>query len=537
MNGSIKNKSFTTFNTYYLNSWYFKHYFCPLKCISMLNKRFLILLVLSISAFISYGQHIHNENCGVSIEDQIMSELLHPNDFKGDLAKLRNDVTYVPVKFHLTANDNGSGRLETIHVLNQLCILNRDYAASNIVFYIYEGISYINQTNIYQSAGTNRNAVQSKKSNKAVNIFITQNADLDNTSSGGTTLGFYSPQGDYIVVRKQELAAKTNTLSHEIGHFFNLRHTFYGWEGAPYDKNTHGETVTFATVPGGIPNIPVELVDGSNCLSAADMICDTPPDYNFGLTAGNCSFNTILYDRNQDRVIPMKENQMGYFRDCDTFRFTEGQTDKMLANFNSTTRSYIRSSYVPNQSEITVAPILHFPEEGDTIVDFASILFDWDEVPGASEYLIEIRGSNQYQSAILKETEYLATSLRKNNKYFWTIKPFSDGNGCATVTTSNFRTGDGTSSTYEIAELKSISIVPNPVIDASYINVIVHIDDAVKADFQILSLFGQIISSTTHTLDIGQNNVSINTNVLNSGVYILNIKVDGRNSFTKFVVQ
>lgn len=503
----------------------------------MLNKRIFIILVFSITTFFLQGQHIHNANCGVTIEDQLEAELLHPNDFRGDLSALRNDITYVPVKFHLTANNDGSGRLETIHVLNQLCILNRDFASSNIVFYIYEGFSFIDQTAIYESAGNNRNAVQSKKSNKAVNIFITQNADLDNNTSGGTTLGFYSSQGDYIVVRKQELAGKTNTLSHEIGHFFNLRHTFYGWEGAPYNKDIHGEIVAFNTVPGGIPNIQVELVDGSNCEVAADMICDTPPDYNFGLTAGNCSFSTVVFDKNEERVIPMKENQMGYFQDCDTFRFTEGQTNRMLTNFNSTTRSYIRSSYVPNQDEITDVPVLLTPQTEEKLAAYENIKLDWDDIPNASSYLVEIKGINQYYSVVVKMSEYIIPVLKKNNRYSWTVMPFNEANGCATVTTSNFRTGDGTSSTYDIEELKSVTIAPNPVMEASTFSVSVYSDDAVKADFKILTLFGQTVSSNLQSLDFGQNTIPMNTNELKCGVYILNINVNGRNSFTKFVVQ
>ncbi|MEZ4948184.1 MAG: hypothetical protein R2784_02135 [Saprospiraceae bacterium] len=35
---------------------------------------------------------------------------------------------------------------------------------------------------------------------------------------------------------------------------------------------------------------PTELQDGSNCTTAGDKICDTPPDYNFGLINGNSCY-------------------------------------------------------------------------------------------------------------------------------------------------------------------------------------------------------------------------------------------------------
>lgn len=503
----------------------------------MLNKRILVSLVFSITTFFSYSQHVHDKNCGVSIEDQLLAEMLHPNDFKGDVSSLRNNTIYVPIKFHLTANDNGTGRLDYIHVLNQLCILNRDFASSNIVFYIYEGFSLINQTDIYQAAGTNRNAVQAKKDGKAINVFITQNADLNNNSSGGTTLGFYSPQGDYIVIRKQEVANQSNTLSHEIGHFFNLRHTFYGWEGAPYRIEDHGQTVTFTTVPGGIANIQVELVDGSNCLTAADMICDTPPDYNFGLTASNCAFFTVVFDRNNDRIFPMKENQMGYFRSCDTFRFTEGQTDRMLINYNSTTRNYLKSSYIPNITEITDAPVLNIPEKNEKLTEYTNVLFDWEDVPGTTTYLIEIKGSNQYYSAFTTSSEYTAPELKKNNTYFWTVKPFNDAYGCAPVTTSNFRTGDGTTSTYDIVEVKNVVITPNPVNNSSNVQISLFTNETENAQIEVLSMVGQRLKTFTYRLEAGQNTIPFDIKDLNTGIHILNIKVNGRNSFAKFVVK
>ncbi|MCH2142395.1 MAG: right-handed parallel beta-helix repeat-containing protein [Phycisphaerales bacterium] len=46
-----------------------------------------------------------------------------------------------------------------------------------------------------------------------------------------------------------------STFTHEVGHYFNLRHTHSGWGGG-------------------------ECVDGSNCASAGDGFCDTPADPN-----------------------------------------------------------------------------------------------------------------------------------------------------------------------------------------------------------------------------------------------------------------
>lgn len=493
-------------------------------------------LVLFMSATLS-AQHIHTSKCGVTAEDQQLMERLHPNDFRGDLSTKRQETTYIPVKFHITSNTDGTGAVEMVHVLNQLCILNQDYASSNMVFYIYDGFSFIKQTNIYTSAGSNINAVKAKKNLKAANIFITENADLSSNTEG-TTLGFYSPDGDYVIVRKKELIDKSNTLSHEAGHFFSLRHTFYGWEGAYYDKNIHGETVTFTTVPGGIPGIAVELMDMSNCTTAADMICDTPPDYNFGLTANNCIFNQTVYDKNGDKVIPMKENQMGYFSGCDTFKFTDGQANRMLTNFNSSSRNYLRSAYVPNTDEIVGDVNIVSPSSGEKISTFDYVRLDWDDVPGASQYLVEIRGLSQYFWAIVSSSEYLSTELKKNNFYTFSVRPFNEGNACSTAKTSNFRTGEGTiSSTSQVDVLKEISVVPNPVSSFEGMKALVKLSQASLVTLNVTDMFGRQLHQKEVSAVDGMNTIDIDISTLNTGVYFLVTKVQGSSKLTKFIVQ
>ena len=46
-----------------------------------------------------------------------------------------------------------------------------------------------------------------------------------------------------------EVSSESQTTSHEMGHFFSLRHTFYGWECEPWNVNDHGQIVTFTIAP------------------------------------------------------------------------------------------------------------------------------------------------------------------------------------------------------------------------------------------------------------------------------------------------
>jgi len=92
----------------------------------------------------------------------------------------------------------------------------------------------------------------------------------------------------------------SGTISHEIGHEFRLDHTF---------ERSNG----------------VELVDGSNCATAGDLICDTPADPNRNdLVSGNdCiwegtyedenGFEIHLRDANGDKYTPSLSNLMSNY--------------------------------------------------------------------------------------------------------------------------------------------------------------------------------------------------------------------------------
>ncbi len=494
----------------------------------------ILYIIVFLYHSISQAQHVHTSTCGVTIQDQILNEILHPNDFRGN--QNRNTTVYVPVKFHAAAKSDGTGRIEVSHIIEQLCILNRDYASSGMVFYIYDGIRFINNSSVYLSPGTNGNTLQTQKSSKAINVFITENADPQGDQIG-TVLGYYSPQGDYVVVRKKELVDRSNTLSHEIGHFFNLRHTFYGWENAPYDRTKHGEQVTFTSVPGGISGVAVELMNKSNCTNAADMICDTPPDYNFGFGATTCTFSKTVLDRNGDKVIPMTNNQMSYFLTCDTFRFTEGQDSRMMNNFLSSTRSYLSSSYIPNTTDLTDVPVMNSPSAGEKINTWNDVKLDWNDVPGASQYLIEIKGQSQYFYAITSASEYNALQLKKNNIYFWTVKPFNEGYGCSPSKTANFRTGDGTATnTNENTEaLPGVTVSPNPI-QEKVLRFEVHMPMDADCMIDLTDMTGKKFMQTSSNLHMGTNQVLLDVPSAASGMYILRLQTIRGSVFSKIII-
>lgn len=110
------------------------------------------------------------------------------------------------------------------------------------------------------------------------------------TTSPATCTGF-APSAPYN---------KGRTLTHELGHFFNLSHTF-------------------------------QACDGANCATSGDKVCDTPPA------------NTAYYDCVDPGSVPttcgsipqLTMNYMDYVQDACMYMFTVGQANRMQAWYNA----------------------------------------------------------------------------------------------------------------------------------------------------------------------------------------------------------
>lgn len=98
------------------------------------------------------------------------------------------------------------------------------------------------------------------------------------------------------------------TLTHEMGHYWGLEHTFAG----------------------------PELANGSDCTTAGDAICDTPADPYMGppldqyLT--DCIFTGMMQDPNGDWFDPDVGNIMSYYSGC-RCHFSYQQYERMAQTY------------------------------------------------------------------------------------------------------------------------------------------------------------------------------------------------------------
>lgn len=522
-------------------------------------RNFVAILLFSLSWNIATAQHDH-ATCGMTTVDQMPLV-----DFVEYYNKIKNDPSYhqregilnVPIRFHLVGRTDGSGKIQPTLVLQQFERLRKEFLAVDMHLYLYENsFSQINSTSIYTSPGTASAAVRTNKDPNALNIFITQNA---NTSSGaGTTLGFYSPSDDYIIIRIQDVAGSTGSLTHELGHMFSLPHTFFGWEGVygfygwddpllPWQVDQFDGQVTMVTAPGN--SIRVERVNDPNCEVAADRICDTPPDYNFGFGDNNCVWEETLLDANGDLIDPQENNFMCYYLGCDPYTWSQGQIDVMRANFMldqylGNDRSFLRSDYVATTDTVTPGYTIIEPAMGSTTEFEDLVLLDWEDAAGATAYQVEVNavntsnGQQSFFAQVTTESHLEVTSFNDGEFVSWAVKPFNESYGGAPVLTSNFFVGEGSVSTKDLLDvISSLTVSPNPVPSGQLLNVEFNSSVTAKGTITVIDLAGRTLSEQIINLRNGDNSFTIETAQFNSGLHLIKIETTEGTVYEKVIID
>lgn len=137
-------------------------------------------------------------------------------------------------------------------------------------------------------------------------IEVTGSVDICGYATrGDMTVPTKTPQRDAIYIKK--LCAGGITLTHELGYYFGLYRTF--------ESNANG----------------AELVDGSNCATAGDLMCDTKADPGpYQAMNGHCDLDPAQTDANGDYYTPNMCNIMSLGGACNDYHFTTEQYNRML---------------------------------------------------------------------------------------------------------------------------------------------------------------------------------------------------------------
>ncbi|MFN0216568.1 MAG: zinc-dependent metalloprotease [Saprospiraceae bacterium] len=508
-------------------------------------QKVLIVLFLAILASLSAsGQELQRHICGNAQDQAEFLERLRENKIVMEAMRAsaadRGETKYVPIHFHLVGDVDGNGKHPKIKVLDQLCQLNIAFQLVGIQFYLNPHPTYglfnesINNNNVYSNQ-SNALLMNLRRHQNAINVFVVQEP-VSNNNQPGIVLAYYNPPQDWIVARKTQIngGQPNGTLPHEVGHLFTLPHTFFGWEGDSFDPSDAGWPIAPVLAPGS--SVPTERQNGTNCTTAADEICDTPPDYNFGFIAASCAnYTGGAKDPLGTLVDPMENNFMSYFEGCTPYAFTQDQIDIMNADLQGSDRNYLDNTFVPVSTEIiTPATLQISPAAGITTQFYNTVLLEWEAVAGATHYLLEVDiissfGTSFNQTFVETGTSKHMTNLMPNRTYYWRVKPFNHYVGCAVPKTRNFKT-PGTSAIFEIDGLAAWQLSPNPV-NTDIATLSISAEKAFEAGVRITDMAGRTVSfQQAVKFPQGESNYELHIEGLANGLYLVSLESDnGRN--------
>ncbi len=461
--------------------------------------------------------------CGVSAEagKKIMEQMQFNRNEMRDYVHERGSITYVPVRFFLVAKSDGTGRASERAGFQALCLLNQNYLDQDIQFYLKE-FKYINSNSIYSdpTSFSGSNALANQMVYNAINIFIVHEMAEEGV------LAYYQPdagpQGNDWIVCVEGYAGQDLVLTHEVGHFFSLNHTFYGWEiSGGWNEVDHGNPVG-PTSPSGIPN---EKVNMSNCLSAGDGICDTPADYMF--PNNNCAYTQNAKDPNGQLLAPDIHNFMNYVYSCSDYHFSDGQKSEISNSLFSSSRNYIRPNYTPNLASVTGTPTVVSPQQSETIASYNAVPLEWTALPGADKYLIELTTSGQETSRIIANSNTIVlTNLVPNKSYLWKVMGYNEYSTCGGFSGQKiFKTGDQLSDTFTVSDVAQWNIGPNPVKVGTPIFINMEAAEAIQASVSIHTMTGQLVQEfPQNDFKAGESSFEIPTLNLTAGMYLVTLR-------------
>ena len=191
--------------------------------------------------------------CGTRFKTQEIAILQNLQEqfqsFEQDVLKQENNpVLYLPLRIYIVRQTNATGGLDSMIFVQALDKLNQVYRPTFIQFTI-DHLHYINNSNYYRfHKKEEKQLTKAHDFPNAINVYCFDEI----ASPSGNSWSAYVNWTHRRLFLTEKALLKTEEWAHQMAHLLGLYHT----EGI-YNKRTQ------------------ELVDGSNCNTTGDRICDT----------------------------------------------------------------------------------------------------------------------------------------------------------------------------------------------------------------------------------------------------------------------
>lgn len=437
---------------------------------------------------------------------------------------------YVPVTLHLVGDNAGNGYFPLEQSTRALCEMNEQFSDAHIRFYLKPGdpIRYLNNSGWYQHDYTaGGQMIDQNWLPGRLNIFVVDDP-ADNCG--------YSWK-DAIVMGKGCSPSGNTTWAHETGHHLSLPHPFVGWEGFEWDYSE--------PAPEDINGYPVEKTDGSNCGFAGDGFCDTEPDYLQDRWTCNTDkrSNDVQIDPNGVAFRSDATLYMGYSLDECQARFTAEQIEAMRSNLHDEHVDYLQITQPLADIDDNASVQLLSPIDSQT-VHYNNITLNWQAVPGANFYIVEVGLAPGLSPKFFTQTVYNSTSVNitggvPNNRVLkWRVRAFGEWDVChvnTNVQIGIFKTKNLTSTNdLESAILTELS--PNPVAGGVPALLTVTSAESMDVKMTITDASGRVFENRNIRLGNGENRIELPTGNLEAGFYVINLHNEKGNFMKRLVV-
>lgn len=490
-----------------------------------------ILLGLAIlsSPFFVQGQSF-SEPCGTGLPPKATMDYIRNLDY--GVSQTEDTVIYnIPVTIHVIRSSNGGGGFNETQAYLTICDLNNRMASAGMFFYVPEPVNYINNDDYYAATDYSPLFTMIDQNNvpRTVNIYYTNLATL-----GLCGFAFYPNSGpggfqnDGAVVMSFACSQPTGTtLTHEIGHFFNLPHTFDFTSDDPISTSAERVTRNFTEV---FPRL------NANCNMEGDGFCDTPAD--FIDTRWSCPNGRVQLDLNGDRFRPDSSYYMSYSNDLCMSRFSAQQITAMrntLINVNAS-RGYLRINPMPNYPVISTAPTQLQPLAGDTVVPNQAV-FSWQRIPGVTLYQIKIYLFNfAVVDTFTTDTFYVnrTRDIRPNRDHSWDVRAITGAQLCTPYGPRiTFRSTNLALSNSQLIAHNAIEVYPNKLRAGESI----YLDKLLLEEplmLRLLDLQGRMLLASQQEVTAEKQLFTMPS--IPAGLYLLQIEQAGRQSFHKIMI-
>jgi len=428
---------------------------------------FLILFITGLD-----GQHI---SCGLRLDEAIeLKRDMIQNRNRFPLisnANLKNSLPlYLPLHIQIVGNQQGIGFANPQAVLSMVCRLNTDFADQNIQFYIKDSLSYLMNDSIYIDAydSTAVDSMIAHKDTNAINIYI-------NGLAGGGVAGYYSRRGDYVFMLNAYANGGSTTITHEMGHFFTLPHTFFGWEKldarALYANQPAPDSIGSSWWRRAVEKV-TRNPGSYNCYDAGDGFCDTPADYIS--EREQCPMPGRALDPDTVAIQPNTALYMSYFYDQCMDSFTTEQKNAINASIIQRNWNQLPPITIDSISWTQLTLTQPTNNQNVLITSPNPVRFSWDRnsVPTATSFIVLVERMlfgtpiGTVFQRVVNQQDFIdipSSVFLQNANYRWSVLPFNQGFVCSNFCNPQFfSTQISTGIENEEDAQSKVLIFPNP---------------------------------------------------------------------------